>query len=400
MKTKSVKDSVEYEIREDKLDGEIIDLVDPADEYLETIETNLNLSRVDRDDLDDTLDEELMGIDARDSKGTSTREDETNPDFEEALVRLFESSESAAAKLIEEEFQKEEAGEESVEADDHLTGGGLAHHDPRAQATNEKDGTEGISKPKKEFSKNLFLNIEAVKEAPSRKAGANEAALVDGHPRVTSDKADWLDNGRYYPESVQAIDRKIAEYEKEIEKLVDKKKKIKKTYEQLRSILYLEGEELKKAVAIILAKYWSLKLSFMNKAQRAGFNENILIKHNNRIVIAKIKGTHSVYPSHKFITQVWQDLHFSGLGTRVDGALIVNHDIENNPEDRRMAYADEDAEQLDDLIFIDTRVLHKLTTAIIDGELSVEEARNILFKKGRVEFKGSASGHPTRPDNS
>ena len=400
MKKVSVKDTAELDTREDNFEGEIIDLVDPADDLLETIETNLNLSGVEFDDLTDTLDEELLGIDARDSKATVAIENETNPDFKEALVKLFESSESAAAKLIEEEFHKKGPGEESFEADEHLTGGGAAHYEPKAQAASEKDGTEGTSASKKEFPGNLFLNIEMVTEAPGREAGARAVSPFDGEPRVSSDKTNWLDSGQYYPESVKAIDRKIAEYEKEIEKLVDKKKKIKRTYEQLRSILYLEGEELKKAVAIILAKYWSLKLSFMNKAKRAGFNENILIKHSNRIVIAKIKGTHSVIPSQKFITQVWEDLHFSGLGTRADGALIVNHDIENDPEDRRVPYADEDAEQLDDLIFIDTRVLHKLTTAIIDGALSAEEAKKILLKKGRVEFKGSASGHPTSPDNS
>jgi hypothetical protein len=51
-----------------------------------------------------------------------------------------------------------------------------------------------------------------------------------------------------------------------------------------------------------------------------------------------------------------------------------------------LAYADDNEDQLDDLIFIDTRVLYKLTAAIIDGHLSVEEAKKILFKKGRVEF--------------
>ena len=400
MKKKSVKDTAELEIRQDNLEDEIIDLVDPADEYLETMETSLNLSEVALDDLADTLDEEFIGIDARESKGKPTGENETNADFEEALVQLFESSELAAAKLIEEEFREKQPAEESLEADNHLRGGSQAHGDSRAQATNEKDGSESLPKPKKKFPKNLFLNIEVVQEAPGGEAGAKQAAPVDGEHMVTSAKTNWLDSGRYYPESVQAIDREIAEYEKKIEKLVDKKRIIKKTYEQLRSILYLEGEELKKAVAIILAKYWSLKLSFMNKGKRAGFNENILIKHNNRIIIIKIKGTHSVYPSHKFITQVWQDLHFSGLGARADGALIVNHDIENSPESRRIAYADEDAEQLDDLIFIDTRVLHKLTTAIIDGDLSIEEARKILFTKGRVEFNGCAGGHPTSPENS
>jgi hypothetical protein len=113
------------------------------------------------------------------------------------------------------------------------------------------------------------------------------------------------------------------------------------------------------------------------------------------VIMAKIKGTHSVYPFHKFITQVWQDLYFSGLGTRAEGALIVNHDIGSDPESRRLPYADEDAEQLGDLIFVDTRVLHRLTTAIIDGDLPVDRAKEILFKKGRVEFKGSSRDQTT-----
>jgi DNA-dependent RNA polymerase auxiliary subunit epsilon len=388
-KRRNVKDSGQAEIQEDSLEGEIIDLVDLAEEYLETVETNLDLSSIDTSDLDDTLDEELMDINAGDNRGTSAREDKRHPDFEKALLELFESSESAAAKLLKEEFPKDQSNEESVEADDHLKGGGVAYNKPRTQATDGKDGTGGIPDPKKEFPKNLFLNLEVVEETPRREPGVNQAVPLDVEQKVAADKTNWLESGRYYPEYVQTIDLKIAEYEKEIERLVDKKRKIKKTYEQLRSILYLEGEQLKKAVAIILARYWSLKLAFMNKEKRAGFNENILIKHNDRIVIAKIKGTHDASPSHKFITQLWQDLHYSGLGTRADGALIVNHDIENDPEVRGIPYADEDGEELNDLILIDTRTLHKLTTAIIDGDLSVEEASKILFKKGRVEFKQS-----------
>jgi hypothetical protein len=386
MKKKSFKGSVKYEVPEDTLEGEIIDLVDPADEYLETIETNLNLSALDGNDLDDTLDEELMGIDPKDSKAEPKSENVRNPNFEEALVKLFESSESAAAKLIEEEFQKEELGEESLAAEDHLSGGGGPRNKPGGQATNEKDGTEDILELKKEFSENLFLNLEVVKKTASREANDNPASSVGRESRVTSDKTKWINSDRYYPGYVHAIDRKIAEYKKEIERLVETKKKIKNIYEQLRSILYLEGEELKNTVALILKKYWSLKLSFMNTEKRAGFSDNILIKHNNRFIIAKIKGTQSVYPSHKFIAQVWQDLHYSGLGTKADGALIVNHDIENDPENRGLPYANEDAEQLDDLIIIDTRVLHKLTTAIIDDDLSLEEAKRILFRKGRAEF--------------
>jgi len=400
MKKKSVKDTAELDIRDDNLKDEIIDLVDLADEYLETLETTLNLSSVEFDELADTLDEELVGVHARDNTGPDEGENETHPDFEKALLEMFESSESAAAKLIKEEFHKEESAEQPVAAHDHHSGASMVNNRPRAQVTNEKDGTEDIPEPKKEFSKDLFLNLEVAKEAPKKEVGADQGTYINKKPEVTSDKANWLDSVSYYPESVQAIDRKIAEHEQKIEKLEVKKKKIKKIYEKLASILYLEGEELKKAVAIVLAKYWSLKLSFMNKDKRAGFNENILIKHNNRIVMAKIKGTHSVYPFHKFIAQVWQDLHYSGLGTAVDGALIVNYDIGNNPEARQLPYADEEDELLEDLIFIDTRVLHKLTAAIINGDLSVEEAKKILFKKGRVQFNEHPAGHPTTPDNS
>lgn len=390
MKKKSVKDIAEIEMREDDLEDEIIDLLEPMDEYLETIEAHFDLANGGFDDLADTLDEDLAANDIGNNKRRWASEDETHPDFEKTLLELFESSESAAAKLLEDEFRKYEPNEAPAEAGQLLTGDSMTPGDPRAQGVDEQDETAHIPEPEKEFSKNLFFNIEVVKEPPGREAGASQAVPPDGERKVTSRKTDWLDSGRYYPEYVQTIDTKIAEYEKKIEKLVHKKKKIKKTYEQLRSILYLEGEQLKKAVAFILAKHWSLQLAFMNKVKRGGFNENILIKHNNRFILVKIKGTHSARPPHKFITQVWQDLHYSGLGARADGALIVNHDIETDPDARGVPYDDEDAEQLEELIFVDTRVLHQLTTAIIDGDLSVEEARNILFTKGRVECKQSA----------
>jgi hypothetical protein len=385
-KEKAAKESEEYEIREDNLEDKIIDLVDSADEYLKTIETDFDLSGIDGDDLDDQVDKELMGIDAGDVRGNMASKKRAYPEFERALLELFESSESAAAKLLEEEFQKDKAKAKSVEAGYHLQGGGVTSVQPGEHAFDEEKGTGGIPDPKKEFPKNLFLNLEVAEQASGREGGVNQAVSLDRERNITSDKTNWLESGRYYPEYLETIDTKIGEYEREIEKLVDKKREIKKTYEQLRSILYLKGEQLKKAVAIILARYWAFKLAFMNKAQRAGFNENILIKHKNRFIIAKIKATHSARPSPKFITQVWQDLHYSGLGAKADGALIVNHDIETDPEARLVPYDGKDAEQLDDLIFIDTRVLHRLTTAIIDGDLSVEEATKILFKKGRVEF--------------
>jgi hypothetical protein len=123
----------------------------------------------------------------------------------------------------------------------------------------------------------------------------------------------------------------------------------------------------------------------MDKTKRAEFRENILIEDTGRDILVKIKGTHEDHPSIKFITEVWKDLHYSGLGTDAEGALVLNCDLEKDPQERNLAYA-EDKEQLEDLIFIDTRVLHNLTTAIIDADLTVEEAKRILFSKGRVEY--------------
>ena len=141
-----------------------------------------------------------------------------------------------------------------------------------------------------------------MKEAPSK---PHDVTAIDGKPEVTSDKTNWIGSSRYYPLAVHAIDRKIAEYEQEIEKLVAEKEQVTKTYVPLRSILYLEGEALRKAVMLTFAKYWSLKLFFLHETRGAESNENILIQYDGRKILAKIKSTSSVSPSHNFITQMW-----------------------------------------------------------------------------------------------
>jgi hypothetical protein len=394
-KRKSVEETVELDMLADTIEDEIIDLVDPveetapapddvfADKNLETVETHLDLLLAEEEDLDDTLDEELMGVNVGDSNGTATHKNDADLDFEESLVEMFETTELLATELLEESSQTEKEEEESLgvgkdPSDDDKAKQGLA---PRA--ADESAGTGEVIESEDQLPENLFVSLEPVKEAPDKKDGAT---AVDPEPEAAADKSNWIDSSRYYPLAVQAIDRKIAEYEQEIEKLVAEKEQLKKIYVHLRGILYLEGEELRKAVLLILGKYWSLKLFFLNKTKGIGFNENILIRYNGRKILAKIKSTPRVSPSHKFITQMWQDLHYSGLGARADGALIVNYNTKTDPKDRSLAYANEDEDQLDDLIFIDTRVLYKLTAAIIDRDLSVEEAKKILFKKGRVEF--------------
>jgi hypothetical protein len=394
-KRKSVEETAELDILADTIEDEIIDLVDPveetapaqddvsADENLETIETNLDLFFVEGEELDDTLDEELMGVNVGDSNETLTHKNDADLDFEKSLVKIFETTELLAAELVEKSSQTKKEGEESLTVGADPSDDGNVNLGLAAEATDETTGTGKVLESEDKLPENLFVSLELVKEAPGKKDGAT---AVDTEPGATSDKTNWIDSSRYYPRAVNAIDRKIAEHKQEIEKLVAGKEQLKKIYVHLRSILYLEGEELRKAVMLIFAKYWSLKLFFLNKTKGGGFNKNILIKYNGRKILAKIESTPSASPAHKFITQMWQDLHYSGLGARADGALIVNYNIETDPKDRSLAYADDNEDQLDDLIFVDTRVLYKLTAAIIDGHLSVEEAKKILFKKGRVEF--------------
>jgi hypothetical protein len=414
-KRRSVEETAELDMLADTIEDEIIDLVDPveettpapddvptgkenladtldggpADENSETIETNLDLFLVEGEELDDTLDEALMGVNVGDSNETLPHKNDADLDFEESLVKMFETTELLAAELVEKSFQAEKEEEKSLTVGEDPLDDGNAKRGLAARDTDETAGTGEIIESEDQLPENLFVNLELVKKIPGKEDGAPS---VNTKPEETSAKTNWIDSSRYYPLAVQAIDSKISKYEQEVEKLVVEKEQLKKIYVHLRSILYLEGEELRKAVLLILGKYWSLKLSFLNKTRGVGFNENILIRYNGRRILAKIKSTSRVSPSHKFITQMWQDLHYSGLGASADGALIVNYSTETDPKDRTLAYADENEDQLEDLIFIDTRVLYKLTAAIIDGHLSVEDAKKILFKKGRVEFYSADLG--------
>lgn len=379
-KEKSVEETVELDMLADTIEDEIIDLLATAEETAPAPDD----VPIGAEAFAGTLDAELLGVSVGESTGTLSHKNEEDLDFEESLMEMFETTELLAADLLGESSQtEEEEKEQSFRRDESPSDEVDANLGLAAEASDERGGPEEVLESQGELPDNLFINIERAKKAPAHRDGAT---TVDTKPEAISDKINWIDSSRYYPSAVQDIDRKISEHKQEIEKLVAEREQLKKIYRHVRSILYLEGEELRKAILLILGKYWSLKLFFLNKPKGVGFNENILIRYDGRKILAKIMSTSSVSPSHKLIAQMWQDLHYSGLGARADGALIVNYNTKTDPKDRSLAYADENEEQLDDLIFIDTRVLYKLTAAIIDGHLPVEEAKKILFKKGRVEF--------------
>ncbi|HYR03644.1 MAG TPA: hypothetical protein VES58_09885, partial [Syntrophobacteria bacterium] len=121
--------------------------------------------------------------------------------------------------------------------------------------------------------------------------------------------------------------------------------------------------------------------------KKESFREDLLVEHNGRKIVFKIKSTTTNDPSLKFITQLWQELHYSGLGASTEGGLILNHDVRVEPKYRGLAYTGDQEEYLEDIIFVDTRVLYNLTLAIIDYGLPVQEATELLLRRGRVKFQ-------------
>jgi hypothetical protein len=136
----------------------------------------------------------------------------------------------------------------------------------------------------------------------------------------------------------------------------------------------------------VFRTHWKLKVLDLENRKTAGFKDDILVEHDGRKVVFKIKSTSANRPPIKYITQLWQDLHYSGLGERVEGGLILNQDIKRDPRDRSPAYTGEDEEYLHDVVFLETRVLYHLTLAIVDYGLPLQEANELLLRKGRVEF--------------
>jgi hypothetical protein len=402
------EETFEIDVGADDNEDEIIDLVDPLEEDSgtlndtvsgeeepedalkeepsdEKIKKGLDTVGEGPDEFEDTLQAEFIGGDAWRIPQAPASENMTDRDLGEALLELFKSSESFAAELVEQSQESGEKDEEISSTDTYLLGDRPVDLQMTAEVFKEKDTTGKRLELEDVTDANLFVDMKLEKGALDEMTFTADPAAPSRESEMTPDKISWIESDQYYPIALQAFDRKIEEFKHKIENLTAEKEELKKKYEGVRSILYLEGEELREAVAETFSNYWSLKLAHMDKTKSAGFKENILIEHNGRDILAKIKGTHEDHPPIKYIAEVWKDLYYSGLGTSAEGVLIVNYGLEKNPKERNLAY-EEDEDQLEDLIFIDTRVLHNLTTAIIDAELSIKEAKRILFNKGRVEY--------------
>ena len=265
----------------------------------------------------------------------------------------------------------------------------------RKEKERSADASEAELAPTVE--EDLFSELLEDLESTERDV-VQEAGEVQPPPRAEGalqdhelHEVDWVRSGSYYPQLIVSLDRRIAErqqeMEKEIRELKIQREQLKQNFEEVRSLLYAKEDELRKALVRVFTTFWKLRVSELDVTKETLCRENLLVEHNGRKIVFKIRSTSTAKPSTKFITQLWQDLHYSGLGASTEGGLILNHDVRVEPKYRGLAYTGDDEEYLEDIIFIDTRVLYDLTLAIIDYGLPVQEATELLLRKGRVKFR-------------
>jgi hypothetical protein len=232
-------------------------------------------------------------------------------------------------------------------------------------------------------------------EKPTDQAAVNETdrPIVPVREPASSSKSegiDWVAGDGFYPQSVLNLDKEIVrcqeEMERKIRELRARKEELKKRYQDVRSVLYATDDQLKTAVLNVFRTYWQLEVSDVENTRAPGLKGDILVEHEGRKFLFKIKSTDRTYPPVKYIAQVWRELHYSGLGTEAKGGLILNHDVRIDPRYRNLAYTGDDEESLEDIIFLDTRVLFYLTLAIIEHDFPLQEAKELVLKEGRVKF--------------
>jgi hypothetical protein len=268
---------------------------------------------------------------------------------------------------------------------------------PRRGREKEPSADESETAPPPEVEEALFSelleDLESTERAVAQEAGA--AHLPPSAKETPPDSAvhalEWVRSGKYYPQLIASLDKQIAECQRELDKkikeLTVQRDQLKQNFEDVRGLLTGQENELRKSILRVFTTFWKLKVSELDANKKESFREDLLVEHNGRKILFKIKSTTTKDPSLKFITQLWQELHYSGLGINTEGGLILNHDVRIEPKYRGLAYTGDEEEYLEDIIFIDTRVLYNLTLAIIDYGLPVQEATELLLRRGRVKFQ-------------
>jgi hypothetical protein len=200
---------------------------------------------------------------------------------------------------------------------------------------------------------------------------------------------DWQNSDKYLP-------LEVCGYEKKINKIIEKAKSLiadvetkqkiaREKYKFLSNLLTQKNDILKESIIYTLKEVLGLSVIDADKNKETTLaHEDIIIEVNGEQILAEIKGDNASYPGTGHIAQLWK--HLKNKKEIERGALILNYDVNVEPEKRKTAYTGEEEHQIEDIIFIDARVLHDLAITVIDYGMTKEEAVEILFQNGRVMF--------------
>ncbi len=156
-------------------------------------------------------------------------------------------------------------------------------------------------------------------------------------------------------------------------------------YRSLRDLLTSQGETLVDAVVYVFQDVLGLAVTKSDETQKSSLKEDIVLSIAGSDYLYEIKGTKSGNPSLKYpmqpLTHIARqpDRKFAGAG------LILNHDFETKPEKRSSAYDTRETRPLiEDISFIDTRVLHEIAVGVIDGSIDREAVIPRITANGRL----------------
>ncbi len=200
---------------------------------------------------------------------------------------------------------------------------------------------------------------------------------------------DWQDSDVYLPAQIRKYEDKIHDIIQEAESLIQeqetKRDEARQKYHYLVDLLSQKHDALKSAVITTLRDIFKLSVDDSDESKKTTLeHEDIMVTVGNEQILAEIKGDNASYPGAGHIAQLWR--HLKNKKEIERGALILNYDVNSQPEKRQLAYTGEEEHQITDIIYIDTRVLHNLAIAVIDYKMSANDATKILFRNGRVTF--------------
>lgn len=200
---------------------------------------------------------------------------------------------------------------------------------------------------------------------------------------------DWQNSDKYLPQKVRSYEDKINKIVGKAKGLIadveTKQKSAREKYQFLADLLTQKHDALKESVIRTLREVLCLSVIDADKNKETTLaHEDIIVKVEDEQILAEIKGDNAPYPGTGHIAQLWK--HLKNKKEIEKGVLILNYDVSTEPEKRKLAYTGEEEHQLDDIAFIDTRVLHDLAIAVIDHGMAADEAVKILFQTRRAEF--------------